>query len=617
MDRNTIVGFVLIAIIFSLYFMYTAREAEKKRKWLEEHPAGMDSLAVKTEPGTTYLEPMTEPGREEAEQGITTGAGDSASLAKLQEYYGPFAPAANGEEQLLTLENENLKIVFSSKGGMMKSVEVKGYATHDSLPLLLFDGDENHVNLQFFATNNRTINTSELYFQAAEENGAVVFRLPAGESNYLEQRYSFNTNNKYLVDYTVRLIGFNEIIPRNVGYLNFFMKRTLRQLEQTKDNENRYTAAYYKYANDDVNNLSESGDAEESLSTSFSWISFKQQFFNQTIISKEGFYRGTLKSSLSTVPGTLKTMEASISMLYRGAKDQAYSMSYYLGPNHYKTLRSLNIGLDELVMVTGYMSWISPINKWLVIPVFNWLEGLHLNYGLIILILTLLIKIILFPLSYKSYKSMAMMKVLQPELNELRDKYKDDQQKFATEQWKLFQSAGVSPLGGCLPQLLQFPILVAMYYFFPTSIELRHESFLWAHDLSTYDSILDLPFTIPFYGSHVSLFTLLMTVSSILYAVTQPQMSTQPGMKYMPYIFPIMLLGIFNNFPAALTYYYFLTNITGYLQQWFTKKFIIDEAALHKQIQENKKKPVKKSMWQMKLEEVARQQRESQKKRKG
>lgn len=620
MDRNTVVGFILIAIIFSLYFMYTANEAEKKREWLKDHPAFADSLARLSEPATAYLDTMPVSRTEEIEQGergVITGETDSVLLKeRLRNEFAQFSPAAVGQEVFATLENEYLKIIFSNKGGSIKSVEVKGYSTHDSLPLLLFDGDENHTNLQFFINNNRTINTNELFFDAKEKYDEVVFRLYAGERAYLEQRYSFNPEHKYLLDFSIKMVGFNNIIPRNAGYLNFFMKRDLRQLEDTKDNENRYTAAFYKYTNDDVNNLSESGDDSESLSTSFSWVSFKQQFFNATLISKDGFYRGNLRSTTIDDPGYLKTMEASITMLFKGEAKQDYNMSYYFGPNHYKTLRSLGIGLDELVMVTGFMSFISPVNKWLIIPVFNWLEGFNLSYGIIILILTLLIKVLLFPLSYKSIKSMAMMKALQPELNQLKEKHKGDQQKFAAEQWKLFKSAGVSPLGGCLPQLLQFPILIAMFYFFPTSIELRHESFLWAHDLSTYDSILDLPFTIPFYGDHVSLFTLLMTVSSILYAVTQPQMSNQPGMKYMPYIFPIMLLGIFNSFPAALTYYYFLTNITSYLQQWLTKKYIIDEASLHKKIQENKKKPVKKSMWQKKLEEVSRQQRDAQKKKK-
>ena len=616
MDRNSVVGFVLIAILLSLYFMYSAKQNEEMRKWQQEQQAA-DSLSRKNEPSTAYLDSIPAKKTETGEQGAVTGETDSSRLkGKLLTEYGQFADAATGEEKLVTLENENLRVVFSSKGASLKSVEVKGYSTHDSLPLVLFDGDENHTNLQFFINNNRSVNTNELFFQTEENPGEVVFRLPAGAQSYLEQRYSFNVDNKYLLDYSIRMVGFNEIIPRNAGYLNFFIKRDLRQVEQVKDNENRYTAAYYKYTNDDVSNLSESSDASESLSTSFSWVSFKQQFFNTTLINPDGFYRGTLKSTMSKEPGYVKTMEASFTMLYQGGDEQVYKMSYYLGPNHYKTLRSLDIGLDELVMVTGYMSWISPVNKWLIIPVFNWLESFNLNYGLIILILTLLIKIVLFPLSYKSFKSMAMMKALQPELNELKEKHKDDQQKFATEQMKLFSSAGVNPLGGCLPQLFQFPILIAMYYFFPTSIELRHESFLWAHDLSTYDSILTLPFTIPFYGSHVSLFTLLMTASSILYALTQPQMSNQPGMKYLPYIFPVMLLPLFNSFPAALTYYYFLANITGYLQQWITKKFIINEEELHKKIQENKKKPAKKSMWQMRLDQLAKKQREAQSQKK-
>ncbi len=265
-----------------------------------------------------------------------------------------------------------------------------------------------------------------------------------------------------------------------------------------------------------------------------------------------------------------------------------------MGPNHYQTLKKMDIELEDVINLgSGIMAWVAIFNKYLIIPIFNFLEVFVGNYGLIILILTLIIKVILFPLTYKSYVSQAKMKLLKPELDELKEKYKDDQQGFAQAQMKLWGKAGVNPLGGCLPMLLQMPILVAMYYFFPSSIELRQEKFLWADDLSTYDSILNLPFNIPFYGDHVSLFTLLMTVTSIIYAVSNARLTGQQDgpMKYMPYIFPIMLLGIFNSFPAALTYYYFLQNVISYGQQWIIKQFFVDEKALHKQMQEKKTKP--------------------------
>ncbi len=613
MDRNNIIGFALIAGILVLYSMYNMKQAKEKRQHQLEQIAA-DSANFQPKP--TYIDTVPGTATEGGNEVGAVLADDSAqTAAKTTQEFGPFSAASSGEEKLVVLENEQLKITFSSKGADMKSVEVKGYMTFDSLPLVLFDEGDNSANLHFFINNNRDINTRDLFFTVDESPGQVVFRLPVDGNKFLEKRYAFNKEKKYLLDYDLKLAGLNEVLAPNTNFINLEVKRHLRKLEQSKKSEDSHTSAFYKYKNEKASSLSPTEAGQERL-TSFEWISFKQQFFNTTLISKEGFSSGTLKTELMTEPDYLKTMEASFILPFNGSADQTFSMNYYLGPNHYQTLKSLDIELEDIVMVTGFMSWVSVVNKYLVIPVFNWLEGFNLNYGIIILILTILIKVILFPLSYKSYKSMAMMKVLQPELAELKEKHKDDQQKFATEQWKLFQSAGVSPMGGCLPQLLQFPILIAMYYFFPTSIELRQEHFLWANDLSTYDSILNLPFEIPFYGNHVSLFTLLMTVTSVLYAVTQPQMNTgQPGMKYLPYIFPIMLLPVFNSFPAALTYYYFLQNVLGYLQQWATKKFIINEDELHKKIQENKKKPVKKNMWQMRLEEVAKQQREKQKKK--
>ncbi len=620
MDRNTLIGIILIAVILVAYSLYNVKVAEERRKFMEEQLAADSTDIMKTQPSPPLLKTMPGSETEESEPGIITGKPDSSDLTeKLVKDFGIFHEAGTGEEKFVTLENEHLKIVFSNKGALMKSAELKNYVTSDSLPLILFDNDDNLTNLNFPTIDNRVINTRDLYFDITESGEQITLRITAGEGKYLEHRYAFDPQRRYVVNYTLHMVGFNDIIPRNANYISFFNSRKLRQVEKSKESENRYTAAFYKYKNDDVSNLSESGDDSESLSTSFTWVSFKQQFFNHTLIYPEGFTNGTVKSLENNDPGYLKTMEASFILPFRGSNDQQYAMSYFIGPNHYQTLRSLEIELESIVMVTGFMSWVSYINKWIIIPVFNWLEKYVSNYGFIIFFLTLLIKIVLFPLTYRSYKSMAMMRLLQPEITELKEKHKEDQQKFASEQWKLFQSAGVSPMGGCLPQLLQFPILIAMYYFFPTSIELRQESFLWATDLSTYDSIYNFPpgFTIPFYGDHVSLFTLLMTVTSILYAMTQTQFATGPAsMKYMPYIFPIMLLGIFNSFPAALTYYYFLTNIISYAQQWVIKKFIIDEDALHKKIQENKKKPVKKSSWQQKLEDVARQQREAQKKKK-
>lgn len=619
MDRNTVIGFVLIGLIligYSYYNFEQAKQAEiKKAKTKTEKKKDTTQ-----QPDAAYV------GDANATTEYLTENGDSVAKVKLAENFGVFAKALEGNEKIDTVKTEDLAIVFSNKGGNIKSVTLNNYKTYDKKPLVLFSEGQNEINYQFFINNNRDVNTRDLYFGDAvikkdkEGNQVVTYKLNAGNGAFFEQQYTI-PNKGYLVRYNVNLSGMQNVIPKNSTYINMLWKRTIQKVEQSKDFENRYTQFHYRYTNEDYDYLSETENAEASLTTPVQWVSCKQQFFNTTIINKDGFYSGTVRSTKEPKADLIKTFENSMILSYNHQKNQQYRMEFYFGPNHYQTLKSFGIGLEKIIPLgTGIMSWVSVFNKYFIIPIFNFLEGFISSYGIIILILTLIIKTILFPLTYKSYKSAALMKVLKPEIDALKEKYADDQQKFGTEQWKLYQQAGVNPLGGCLPMLLQMPILIAMYYFFPASIELRQEAFLWAHDLSTYDSIFNLPFNIPFYGSHVSLFTLLMTVTSILYAVTNNQMmgSTSPGMeamKYMPYIFPIMLMGMFNSFPAALTYYYFLQNIISYGQQWVIKKYFIDEASLHQQIQDNKKRPIKKSSFQQKLEDMAKQQQQSKKKK--
>ena len=284
---------------------------------------------------------------------------------------------------------------------------------------------------------------------------------------------------------------------------------------------------------------------------------------------------------------------------------ETYGMDFYFGPNHFQTLKTFDLGLEKQVPLGwGIFGW---VNRFIVIKTFNWLDSFNLNYGLIIFILTLIFKVILFPLTYKSYLSAAKMKVLKPEIDELKAKYEKEPQKIQAEQMKLFQKAGVNPLGGCFPLLLQFPILIALFNFFPSSIELRQQPFLWADDLSSYDSILDLPFTIPFYGAHVSLFTLLMTVSTIIYTRMNNQITGATGqMKYIGYIMPLVFLPVLNSYSSALSYYYFLANMITFAQQWAVRRFVIDEEAIHRKMQENKKKPVKRSKFQERLESMSK-----------
>ncbi|TVR78873.1 MAG: membrane protein insertase YidC [Chitinophagaceae bacterium] len=623
MDKNTLIAVLLIGLLLIFYFNYNQKQAERARdtqaERIQESMPTDTLLSDDEQPLTGNGGRITE-GSQRLIEDTSEISVDDVILEDLIRSYGPFYRAVEGEEEIITLESDLLKIELSTKGAQIHKVELKKYKDYLGNPLVLFEGtDENKIDFQFFLPNNRDINTSNLYFEPSSSgfkvtgNDTKVFSmiLSAGEGRYLEKKFTISGND-YKIGYDILLSGFDEIIPRNNAYLSMQWDRKIKRLEKHIETESRYTTVFYRFTNEDVEYLGTGRRSEAAFSSSVEWLSFKQQFFNSTLIFKDGFYRGNT-SSEQMEGDYLRSMSGSLILNFDQTPDVAYNMQFYFGPNHYQTLRSYDLGLENLVDIgKGFFVWVKFINRVSIIPIFNWLNNYFSNYGMIIFLLTLIIKLVLFPLTYKSYLSMAKMKVLKPELDELREKFKDDQQKFGAEQLKLFQKAGVNPLGGCLPMLLQMPILIAMYYFFPASIELRQEGFLWADDLSTYDSIMTLPFTIPFYGSHVSLFTLLMTASSILFAVTNAQMtgSAQGPMKYMPYIFPVFLLFIFNSFPAALTFYYFLTNLISFGQQMVIKHFFINEDKIHKQIQDNKRKPVKKSAFQKKLEDIAKQQKQ-------
>ena len=408
--------------------------------------------------------------------------------------------------------------------------------------------------------------------------------------------------------------GIKDIISPNNRYAILDWSSELQGQEKTVKDERAVSTVYYSYAQDeDVDYLSETSDDEEKLQANVKWVAFKQKFFNQSLISNTQF-------SEQGTQIEVKTPENETAAYVKDVKAQFFipleqnsvleDMDLYYGPNHYPTLKEEGVGLQKMIPLGwGIFGW---VNKGLVIPIFNWLNQYFTNYGLIIILLTFIIKLALFFPMFKVYKSTAKMKLLKPELDEIKTRTGDDMAKAQQEQMKLYKQAGVSPLGGCLPQLVQMPILFAMFRFFPSSIELRQKSFLWAEDLSSYDSIYDFPngFEIPFYGDHVSLFTLLMTAVTIIYTYINSQSSAQMvgPMKTMMYIMPIMFLGFFNNYAAALSFYYFLSTCITILLNFIIRKFVIDEDKLHKQIQENKKKKIvtKKSGLQKRLEDMAK-----------
>jgi len=604
MDKNSIIGLSIIGLLIVGYSIFTqpskeelaaARHKQDSIAALQVQEKAMDTIQQ------TAVVPVN------ATDSSLSIPNDSILAHNEKQQFGDFYEAANGTEQLLTLENTKIKVEISSKGGRIRAIELKDYKSWQGNPVRLFSSDSSVFNLTLSA-QNRIINTEALFFQASGSDGnkkSVTMRLPAGDKRYIEYVYTLE-DDSYLVDYKINVVGLQDLISQNAGYINLDWKDQLIREEQSLSSEREASTVYYRFAEEDVDFISYTKDEKQSLKTKVKWISFKQHFFNVTLIAENSFDSPVVETFTEKDKDYVKSMSASFALPYERKQVQSYNMRFYAGPNHYQTLKKIDdLNLEKLIPLGwGIFGW---VNKYLVIPTFNFLNSFDINYGIIILLLTVLVRIILLPLTYGSFKSQAKMKVLQPEMAEINEKFKDDAMKKQQEVMGLYKKAGVNPLGGCIPGLLQLPILIAMFRFFPASIELRQEPFLWAHDLSTYDSILNLPFTIPFYGAHVSLFTLLMTVSTLIYTRMNMQMSSamNPQMKWMMYLMPILFLGFFNNYSAGLSYYYFLSNIFGFGQQYLFKAFV-NEDAIHRQIQENKKKPVKKSGFQARLEQMAK-----------
>jgi len=633
MDKKSIIGIVLIfaiLVVFSLINQPSKEEVEAaKRK--------RDSIA-KVEAELAIQQQKLEE-QQEAQQNQTVSAdtvvNEQARQNKMEEF-GAFGIAADGEEKFTTLENNLMEITFSNKGGKIYSVRLKNYQTHDSLPLLLYEGPEVLFGLNFFA-QNRSIQTDQLYFKQVGSRSKIstsgpevrksregrikfnkenpgtketlTYRLEVAPGKYMEYVYTLE-HNSFLIDFDVNLQGMNQYIASNQSYLNFTWSYDVpRQERASRFGEDTNTNIHFKFFEDEVSNLAKNKSDEENLSTKVKWIGFKQLFFGSTIIANESFPNAQIRQEKTKDdPEYLANFYADIAFPYTGSQSEKVGMQFYFGPNHYQTLRQYGLDLERQIYL-GY-AIVRPVNKFVIIPVFNFLRKYVNNFGIIILLLTLFIKSILFPFTYKSYMSQAKMRALKPEIDEINAKFGSDkamEKQQAT--MALYKKAGVNPMGGCLPMILQFPILIAMFFFFPTSIELRQESFLWAPDLSTYDSILELPFNIPQYGSHVSLFCLLMTVTTIFYTRLNQQTTAtpgMPGMKTMMYIMPVMFLFILNSYPAGLSYYYFLANLITIGQTYLIRQFV-DEDKIRAQIQVNKKKPVKKSNFQKRLEDMAKQ----------
>jgi YidC/Oxa1 family membrane protein insertase len=615
-DRNSIIGFVLIAVIMIGYSVYMSPSEEEIKK----AQAQRDSLALVEQSKQVVSDSLDKVAKNAAQQAIVADSvtintlmNDSIKNVAQVSRYGMFAQVASGEEVIHTIENEKLKLNITNKGAMIETAELKEYRTFDSLPLHIIQNKSAQYSVNFFQ-GNLSISSADLYFTVEEKtNETISLVANASNGSSLIFKYALNKDD-YRVNFSVSTKKFNEIMPKNAGDINFNWQQQIVKLEKSLQNEKQNTTIYYKYKDEDVEKISYNSSEKINLDYKTHWIGFKQQFFTTAIIAKDFFDKAgsdaEIKLTEEEVSSTIGIATANLAIPYNSGESESFEMQLFFGPNLFPVLKQYDLGLESMIPLGwGILGW---INRFAVIPVFNFLDNFNINYGIIILILTILLKLVLLPFTYKSYLSTAKMRLLKPDIDALNKKLeKEEPLKKQQAVMDLYRRAGVSPFGGCLPMLFQFPILLAMFNFFPASFELRQQAFLWADDLSTYDSIYDLPFNVPFYGDHISLFTILMTISTILYTRLNLQnQQTTPEMeqlKWMWYVMPLIFLGVLNNYSAGLSYYYFLANMITFGQQWLFKKFV-DDKKLHALLEENKKKPLsqKKSAFQQRLEEAAK-----------
>ncbi|WEK20951.1 MAG: membrane protein insertase YidC [Candidatus Pedobacter colombiensis] len=591
MDRNTFTGLFLIMIVLAgSFYFFKPSEAEMKSIQERNTADSLKKAGVVTAPPTAAIAALP--------------AVDSAALK------GPFGGNITGTVQTSVLENENLKLTFSNKGGKILSVQIKGQKTYNGKPVILFDGDQNKFGLNL-NIGGKIVSTNDLYFTATQNAGSISMRANYAADKYIEYVYDLKPNSSQ-VGFNINLNGLNQVIQNNTITLNW--EATLLEQEKSTKKEQEHSAPYYKYADKNPDHLSVAKDSKEDLKEGkIQWFSFKQQFFSAALIPKDAFEKGDLEVKVSTEPGKIKWYSANMIMPFNQLAAQSYGMTFYFGTNKFSTLKAQGHELEKQVDM-GYWP-LKYINRFIVLPVFKFLESFGWNYGLIILLLTIMLKVAMSPLTYKSYLSMAKMRILKPEMDVIKAKVGEDNPTLLQQEYlKLYKQVGVNPLGGCLPMLLQLPFVMAFFFFFPNLFELRGESFLWMKDLSTYDDFIKFGFTLPFIGDHLSLMCVLMTVSTLIYTYFNNQISGASGqMKYIGYIMPIIFLGVLNSYPSGLNYYYFLANMLTFAQQFLIKSMVDDEK-IHRTLQENKAKPAeqkKKSGFSAKLEDYMRQQQQA------
>lgn len=612
MNKNTVIGFILIFVIFFGFTWYQSSQYKKQ----VEYQAQQDSIARAEQ---AYADSVWRAEHPEDTLAALSSAPDRQARQRI--YRDSLLDVAHEDSSsYVTLANDKVEIVFNTKGAQPYSVLIKDYKTYDSTDLYLIKPGMSQYGITIYAGEN--INTKDFVFSVAEStDSTLVMRLPFSGGGYIEQKYTLEQGSYMMKNY-LSFVGMGDVIPRNVSMFDIDWNVVIPRLEKGYRNEMQYSKLDYCYPGEKKpEQIGRGGRSdEERVDSKVNWFAFQQQFFSAIMRAGEDFSSAAfgIKFFEEDDPDRnlmvcYADMRSEFDLSAGG--DVTIPYEFYFGPNHYRTLKSYDQHYERIIPLGG--SVIGLISRWVIIPVFNFLGRFIGNFGIIILLLTVLIKLVVSPLTMKSYISSAKMSVLKPEMDKLNEKYprQEDALKKQQAMMNLYRRAGVSPMGGCLPMLLQLPILYAMFRFFPASIELRQQPFLWADDLSAYDSILNLPFNIPLYGDHVSLFALLMALSMFIYSkMTSSQMSSDPsmaGMKFMSvWLMPIMMLFICNNLSSGLSYYYLLSNLITMLQTWFVKRYVVKPEKIHAMLAATEGKPMPKSKWQQRLEEAQKMQQQ-------
>ncbi len=603
MNKNSIIGFVLIGVIMFGFTWYQSKQYQKQA----EIQAQLDSIALADQMAAMAIDSV------KMANGIETGV----KVMNMPSYKDSLLTEARlAEEGIYKLTNDKVELEFTTRGAQLYSVKLNDYKAYDSTDLYLIKPSGSQMGVTVYAGEN--VNTKDFVFQVAEHtDSSIVMQLPFAGGGYIQQKYTL-TEGSYMMQNELSFVGMENIIPRNVSNIDIDWSVIIPRLEKGYKNEKQYSKLNYYFTGDKKSEeLARAKDGSERIDTKMKWFAFQQQFFSVIMTAENEFAAADLEARYFAEDDPSRNLMACSAKLrsdiQAGSSNIVVPFDIYLGPNDYATLKSYDQKYEKIIPLGGWMvNWFSRL---VIIPSFDLLGKFIKNYGLVILLMTLIIKLLLTPLTLKSYKSTAKMQVIKPEVDKINEKYPNEKDAMKKQQatMELYRKAGISPMGGCLPMLLQMPILFAMFRFFPASIELRQQKFLWADDLSSYDSIIDFGFNVPLLGDHLSLFALLMAATMFFYSrMTSGQMSNDPnmaGMKFMSlWLMPIMMFFICNNLSAALSYYYLLSNIITMGMTWYIRKYVVTEEKVRNEMMVNAKQPKKKSKWQQRLEEAQKMQ---------